>query len=150
MPRRARSDSVDAKLAVAKRSQQPIQPPAHVPLDLGDLPFFASVLDEFARSEWTAHQLELAALLARDMADAVRASVAVRAEGEVVMTPKGHLAVNPMRTAQQALKGSILSLRRSLSLNARAQESKPGRTADRRASAKQIEGALAEGDDLLN
>ena len=29
------------------------------------MPFFASVIDEFARSEWTAHQLEIAAMLAR-------------------------------------------------------------------------------------
>ena len=71
--RRARIDSATEQVRVMSAAAQPIEPPSNVPLEPGDLPFFASVIAEFARSEWTAHQLELAAMLARTMADLERA-----------------------------------------------------------------------------
>jgi hypothetical protein len=67
--RRARIDSTSEAVRVMSRAATPIVPPSSVPLEKCDLPFFASVIAEFARSEWTAHQLELAATLARTMAD---------------------------------------------------------------------------------
>jgi hypothetical protein len=36
------------------------------------------VIAEFAKSEWTAHQLEIAAMLARTMADLNREQMALR------------------------------------------------------------------------
>jgi hypothetical protein len=71
-------------------------------------------------SEWTAHQLELAAMLARTMADLNREQQALRAEGSVVHTEKGTPVVNPRKAVVQMHASSILSFRRSLSLHARA------------------------------
>jgi hypothetical protein len=58
--RKARIDSASEAVRVMSAAAKTIAPPSNVPLDESDLPFFASVIAEFARSEWTAHQLELA------------------------------------------------------------------------------------------
>lgn len=150
MARRQRSDSVTAAVAVAQRSAAPVSPPAYVPLDDGDMPFFASVIDEFPRSEWTAHQLELAAMLARTMADMAREQSLLRTEGGVAFSEKGTPVVNPRKAIVQMHAGTILAMRRSLSLNARQQGQKPGEVAKRRADAREVEDGFAnEDDDLL-
>jgi hypothetical protein len=41
---------------VMQAEARPIVPPSHVPLDADDLPFFANVIAEFTRADWTAHQ----------------------------------------------------------------------------------------------
>ena len=148
MTRRQRVDSTEAAVEIARAAGQQIAPPSNVPLTDEDLPFFASVIDEFARSEWTAHQLELAAMLARDMCDRAAAQRKLRAEGEVVISEKGHRSVNPLRTTVQALAGSIYAGRRSLQLHARARAGEARDTGARRAQAKEIEGGISD-DDLL-
>ena len=87
------------------RAAETISPPSNVPLEKCDLPFFASVIAEFARSEWSMHQLELAAMLARTMADLNREQQVLRKEGSVVTTEKGTPVVNPRRA------GCTLALR---------------------------------------
>jgi hypothetical protein len=126
-----------------------IVPPSNVPLDKCDLPFFASVIGEFARSEWTVHQLELAAMLARTMADLAREQQELRREGAVLMTPRGTPVVNPRKTVVQMHAGSILSFRRSLSLHARAQGGEGRDVAKRREGARAIEGDNPLDDELL-
>jgi hypothetical protein len=119
-----------------------------VPLDKCDLPFFASVLAEFARSEWTAHQLELAAMLARTMADLNAEQIAMRAEGSICLTDKGTPVINPRKTAIQMHYSNIHSARRSLSLHARAQGGEARDVGKRRDMTKDAEGVMG-GDDLL-
>lgn len=147
MPRKKRIDSIEAAVEVASQSGLPIRPPSNVPLDKCDLPFFASVIDEFARSEWTAHQLELAAMLARTMADLEREQRALREEGSVLATDRGTPVVNPRKTVVQMNASTILSYRRSLQLHARAQGGEARDVGKRREIAKGYEGDL--GDDLL-
>lgn len=105
---------------------------------------------EFAKSEWTAHQLEVAAFLARTMSDLDQEQVALRAEGAVVKTEKGTPVVNPRKTVVQMHAGNILSLRRSLQLHARAKGGEARDTGPRRAAAKAVEENNPLGDDLLN
>jgi hypothetical protein len=151
MSRRIRSDSVAAQVEVARRSRQSISPPSNVPLDAASLTFFSSVLSEFARSEWTAHQLELAAMLAREMSGMERNQRLLAEEGEVMATERGTPVVNPRKAVVQMHASSILAMRRSLSLNARAQGAKPSEVASRRQAARGVEAAIAEdGDGLLN
>ena len=119
--KKQRLDSLGEISRVVARSQQQIHPPTTVPLEKGDLPFFASILDEFARSEWSAHQLELAAMLARTMADLEREQRELRVEGGVSKSDKGTPVVNPRKVLVQMSAGMILSFRRSLQLHARAQ-----------------------------
>jgi hypothetical protein len=118
--RKARIDSASEAVRVMSKAASQITPPPSVPLDKCDLPFFVSVIAEFARSEWTAHQLELAAMLARKMADLNREQMLLREEGAVMTTEKGTPVVNPRKAVVQMHASSILSFRRSLSLHARA------------------------------
>ena len=133
---------------MAKSASIQIDPPSNVPLEDQDLPFFASVLSEFARSEWTAHQLELAAMLARTMSDLESEQRLMRSEGSICKTDKGTPVINPRKTAVQMHYSNIHSARRSLSLHARAQGGEARDVAKRRDQTKEIEGDTG-GDDLL-
>lgn len=147
--RKARIDSASEQVRVMASATQSIEPPSNVPLDCADLPFFASVIGEFARSEWTAHQLELAAILARTMADLVREQTALRQEGSIVYSEKGTPVANPRKSVVQMHAGSILSMRRSLALHARAQGGDARDIGKRRDGAKAIEADNPLDDDLL-
>lgn len=148
MGRKTRIDSTAAAVEVAKAASKPITAPSNVPLTEVDMPFFASVIDEFARSDWTAHQLELAAMLARTMADLELDQRLMREEGPVMKTDKGTPVVNPRKSVIQMNAGIILNYRRSLSLHARAQGGEARDVARRRDQTKEIEGD-ADGGDLL-
>jgi hypothetical protein len=96
------------------------------------------VIAQFARSELTAHQLELAAMLARTMADLNRERWALRKEGSVVTTEKGtrsSIRVRPWYRCRL-----VLSYRSgALCLYTRAQDGEARDGAKRRAGAKEIE-----------
>lgn len=147
--RKARIDSAGEAVRVMAKAVSKITPPANVPLDDGDLPFFESVIAEYARSEWSAHQLEIAAMLARTMADLTREQKLLREEGGVAKSEKGTPVANPRKSIVQMHASSILSFRRSLSLHARAQGGEARDVAKRRGSAKEIEGNNPLEDDLL-
>ena len=144
---RPRADSVTAAIASAAHAGHNITPPPHVPIADGDIPFFRSVCAEFARSEWTDHALELAAMLARAMADLEREQAQLRTEGFIATRENGTRVENPRSRVVRGLTGDILSLRRSLSLHARAKLGEPRDQAKRRANAKAAEGG--PDDDLL-
>lgn len=133
MARKARSDSASEAVRIMQGSAREISPPSHVPLDDMDWPYWHSVVAEFARAEWTEHQLELAAMLARTMANLEQEQRTLRAEGYTALSMKGTPVVNPRSTAVKGLTGDILALRRSLALHARA------RSGDNRDAAKQRE-----------
>lgn len=146
MARRTRIDTVAGAVAAAQAGQAQISPPSNVPLAAEDLPFFASVIDEFARSEWTAHQLELAAMLARKMRLLRDELATLESEGFVSVTAGGSPCQNPRIGGVRMLDTSIMATRRSLQIHARAKNGETRDTANRRAHAKEYEG---DGDDLL-
>lgn len=131
MARKARIDSASEAVRIMQSAGRELSPPSHVPLDDMDWPYWHSVVAEFARAEWTEHQLELAAMLARTMANLEQEQRTLRAEGYVAVSLKGTPVVNPRSLAVKGMTGDILSLRRSLALHARA------RTGDNRHAAKQ-------------
>lgn len=148
-PRKARIDSASEAVRVMAKAATDIEPPDNVPLDDEDRPFFRNVIAEYARSEWSAHQLELAAMLARTMADLTREQALLRTEGGVAYSEKGTPVANPRKSIVQMHAGSILSFRRSLALHARAQAGEARDVAKRRDAAKQIEADNPLEDDLL-
>lgn len=148
-PRKARIDSASEAVRVMAKASTEIEPPDNVPLDDEDRPFFRNVIAEYARSEWSAHQLELAAMLARTMADLTREQALLRSEGGVAYSEKGTPVANPRKSIVQMHAGSILSFRRSLALHARAQAGEARDVAKRRDAAKQIEADNPLEDDLL-
>lgn len=147
--RKARIDSAAEAVRVMAKATTDIQPPDNVPLDAEDLPFFRNVISEYARSDWSAHQLELAAMLARTMADLTREQKLLRDEGGVAHSEKGTPVANPRKSIVQMHASSILSFRRSLSLHARAQAGEARDVAKRRGATKEIEGDNPLEDDLL-
>ncbi|WP_376742194.1 terminase small subunit [Ensifer canadensis] len=147
--RKARIDSAAEAVRVMAKATAEIEPPANVPLDAEDLPFFRNVIAEYARSEWSSHQLELAAMLARTMADLTREQKLLRDEGGVAYSEKGTPVANPRKSIVQMHASSILSFRRSLSLHARAQAGEARDVAKRREAAKDIESDNPLDDDLL-
>lgn len=149
-PRRRRIDTAAAAVDIMKAALLPVAPPPHVPLADEDRPFWDSVIKEFARSEWTSHQLELAAMLARTMADMEREQRQLRVDGSVVKTDKGTPVVNPRKSVIQMHAATIFSMRRSLQLHARARNGEARDTAQRRGKAKEIEGDNPLDDPLLS
>lgn len=147
--RKARIDSATEAVRVMAKAASEITPPENVPLDEGDVPFFYNVISEYARSEWSAHQLEIAAMLARTMADLVREQNLLREEGGVSYSEKGTPVANPRKSIVQMHASSILSFRRSLALHARAQAGEARDVGKRRAAAKEIEDSNPLEDDLL-
>lgn len=150
MARKQRIDSTTAKVTAMAAAGKQIHPPSHVPLLDEDMPFFANVIEEFARSEWTAHQLELAAMLARSMADLNREQQELRKEGFIAKRENGTTVENPRARVVKSLTGDIYSGRRSLALHARARSGGDNRNVGtRNAAAKTIEADSPLDDDLL-
>jgi hypothetical protein len=145
--RKSRIDSATEAVRIVQAAGKEIVPPAHVQLDECDLPFWRNVIAEFAKAEWTDHQLELAAMLARTMADLAREQVSLRGEGFISVRENGTSVENPRARAVKSLTGDILSLRRSLALHARARSGDSRNDGARKEAAKQIETSLD--DDLL-
>lgn len=144
-----RVDSVAEAVRIASAASEEIQFPENVPLDDGDVPFFKNVIAEYARAEWSAHQLEIAAMLARTMADLVREQDLLRTEGAVSYSEKGTPVANPRKAIVQMHASSILSFRRSLALHARAIQGEARDAAKRREAAKDIEAGATSDDELL-
>ena len=147
--RRARIDSASEAVRVMGAALREIAPPEHLPLTDDDKPFFDSIIAEFARSEWSAHQIEIAVLLARTICDFVKEQDLLREEGSVAFSEKGTPVANPRKSVVQMYAGTILSLRRSLSLHARGQGGEARDVGKRRDAAKEIEGDNPLEDDLL-
>ena len=134
-------NTITAHAAIAA-SAKSIDVPAHVPLDNEELPFWKSVIAEFARSEWTDHQLELAAMLARTMSSMESEQRYLKSEGSVLLSARGTPVVNPRKSIIQMHAGTVLAIRRSLSLHARAQNGEAEKIGPRRAQAKAVESHL--------
>ncbi|MEM1378030.1 MAG: terminase small subunit [Pseudomonadota bacterium] len=148
MARRQRIDTVKGAVDVAQKAAAVVlSPPSNVPLLEEELPFFASVIDELPKSEWTPHKLELAALLARMMAMVEKEMRELAGEPSVVVTEKGGLAANPRHRLIDAHKATIMSMRRSLALHARAQGGEARDQGKRRDAAKDIDDGIADEDD---
>ena len=118
MPRKKRSDSTAEAVRYATAAD--VTPPSNVPLTDQDMPFFASVIDEFPRADWTAHQLELAAMMAVKMRQLRDEMSRLDEEGMVLETASGNPCQNPRIGAVRMLDTSIMATRRSLQLHARA------------------------------
>ena len=146
--KRQRIDSVAGAVATAAGLAREVTPPAHVLLDEADWPFWQSVVSEFPKAEWTAHQLEVAAQLAKAMADLETERNALRVEG-YVLDVGGKVVANPRHGIARDLTNSVMSLRRNLSLHARAQGGEARDVGKRRDQAKAIEAGLSVDDDFI-
>lgn len=136
---------------VSGTSAVPIAPPSTVPLDAAALSFFASIVAELPKSEWSRHMLEVGAVLARMLSYLEREQRALRAEGAVLATDRGQPMANPRLKVVATYVFAILAIRRSLGLHARSRTHDPDKLARRRAGIMALEedAAIADADDLL-
>lgn len=148
MTKRAPITSAAETVRIIQAAGLPIMPPGHMILDECDWPHWRNVVAEFARAEWTQHQLELAALLARTMADLAREQRELRTEGYISVRENGTTVENPRARAVKSLTGDILSLRRSLALHARARSGDSRTDGTRKEAARAAQQDLGE-DELL-
>ena len=118
--RKPRNDAIPAAVKAMEAAASPVHPPASVPLRAAELRFFAAIVDEAARSEWTAHSLEIAAMLARSMAALEEEQRLLRAEGSVLTSDLGTRTPNQRVSVVASLTSAVLAFRRSLQLHARA------------------------------
>ena len=119
---RKRTDSKENAAQIMAKSAVPITVPSNVPLSDTYIPFYNNVIDEFARSQWTEHALEIAAMMARTMHDLDAEQQAFREEGYIAVRENGTTVENPRTRIVKNLTFDLLSLRRSLGVNARARE----------------------------
>ena len=137
MARKPRIDSTAEIVRIMNAAAKEIVPPASVPLTPEEMGFFDNIVAEFARSELTAHKLEVVAILARTMADLVREQRALQTDPS-------------KKTIVQMHAHSILSLRRSLSLHGRAQGGDADVVVKRRKETKAIERDSPLVEDLIS
>jgi hypothetical protein len=150
MAHKQRIDSHAAAVKIAQGATKQIQPPSHVPLDDCDWPFFESVIEEFARSEWTEHAVEIAAMMARTMATLEQEQRTLRNEGLIAVRENGTTVENPRARVCKSLAGDILSFRRSLALHARARNGGDNRNAGtRKEQGKAIEGGVSSDSEIF-
>lgn len=120
MSRKKRTDAISSHSDVVSKSFVNIVPPSHIRMTDEDMPFFDNVVAEFARADWSQHALEIASILARTLCDLEREQYLLREEGSISSTERGTPVPNPRKTIVQMHASSILSLRKSLGVDARA------------------------------
>ena len=151
--RKQRVDSVTAAARIVAGAAREVAPPSHIALTAADWPYWHSVVGEFPKADWTDHQLEVAAQLAKAMADLESERTALRSEGYVLVLGEGVSAkavANPRHGVARDLTNSVMSLRRNLSLHARAREGEARDVGKRRDMARDVEAAAGEATSLLN
>jgi hypothetical protein len=129
-----------------------IQPPSHITLEEEDQPYWRSVVAEFPKVDWTPHCLEIAAKLAKTMADHTRNQDLLRAEGEICVMENGKQYTNPRHAIARDQANMIMSFRRNLQMHARALNgnAKPSEVGKRRGQRLSVQnGAQAANKDLL-
>lgn len=119
---RKRTDSTENVAQIMAKSAVPITVPSNVPLSETDIPFYHNVIDGFARSHWTENALEIAAMMASTMHDLDAEQQALREEGYIAVCENGTTVENPRTRTVKNLTFDLLSLRRSLGVNALARE----------------------------
>lgn len=156
--RRTRRDSVSEVSRIMQGAKMEIAPPSHVPLQEMDWPFWESVVAEFARADWTEHQLELAAMLARCLADLEENQRMLRAEGLTIVREIKNGAgeiikcisyENARARSVATLMTQVLAMRRSLALHAKAKSGSNADAAAQRQANKDVERKGKAGEDDL-
>jgi len=117
---RKRTDSEENAAQIMAKSAVPITVPSNVTLSETDIPFYHNVSGEFARSQWTENAVEIAPMMARMMHDLDAEQQELREEGYIAVRENGTTVENPRTRIVKNLTFDLLSLRRSLNVNARA------------------------------
>jgi hypothetical protein len=149
MARKQRVDSITAQVAIMQAAVSEIAPPEHLSLTEKDLPFWRTVIAEKPKAEWTAHDLEIAALLAMSMRKLGEQEVELETEGPVYVTGGGNMAQNPRCRIVADLAARVVKYRQTLGIHNRAKQGEARDVAKRREQAFAVESDNPLGDDLI-
>lgn len=144
--KRPATTTISEQQRIVAAAFKTIEPPAHMPLSKEAIPFFNSIIGEFAKAEWTDHMIEIAATMARQMGRLETQERIFQKEKKILHTKTKYPYINPRATVIGKLIDSILTLRRSLQLHTRGGESAVNRER-REMNSRQIEQVALEADD---
>lgn len=147
--RQQRIDSVTEQVAVMQAAVREIEPPAHVPLQDAATPFWNSIIAEKAKAEWTAHDLEIAAMLARAMSQLEAEEAKLTREDSVLSNAGGTAMQNPRIRVIADLHARVIKYRQTLGVHSRGKSGEQRDVTKRRDSAMAIESNNPLADDLL-
>ena len=148
MSKRKQPVNTSAKaVEIMQAAAAQLMPPAHIPLEKDNLPFWHNIIAEKAKADWTAHDLEIAALLARSMCLLVDEETTLRGEGSVVKNAGGTPMQNPRLRVVADCHARAIKYRQTLGIHNRGKNGEKRDTDKRTAQAKAIETDL--GSDLL-
>lgn len=148
-PHRPRLDATENLVRVFQGANRDIAPPDAVHIDPVAWPFWNNIVAEYAKADWTDHQLEIAALLARSMAELEAEQRLLHAEGTVYVRANGDRRANPRSRLVSDLVSRVLAYRRSLGIHARAKAGRSEDGARQRERNRQLERDALSIDDRL-
>lgn len=105
------------RVRIAQAARRGIFPPAHIPLDETEILHFDAIIAEKANSEWTLHEVDIAAMFARTMRQLIDESRMLATEGSIVTGAAGQPKVNPRNQVRTMLSNHVLSYRRTLGIH---------------------------------
>jgi hypothetical protein len=147
--RRQPVNTITAHVAIMQAAANEISPPAHLPLAEKDLPFWFTVIAEKPKSEWTAHDLEMAVMLATSMRKLNEQEEMLDQEGPVYTTGGGNMAQNPRCRIVADLAARVVKYRQTLGIHNRAKQGEARDVARRRAQALDVEANNPLDDGLI-
>ena len=147
--RRQPITSATAQVQVMQQAARELEPPGHVPLKEADMPFWRNIIAEKAKSEWTEHDLELAALLAGSLRRLRDEELKLDDEDAVIETVNGNMAANPRLRIVADLHARAIKYRQSLGIHSRGKGGEARDVAKRREIARGVEAQNPLDDDLL-
>lgn len=117
MKRARLSDTTTGAVSMLMEALQgPPDPPDGVELHSEDMRHWDAIIGTRPRSEWTPHDLEVAAMTARAMAEVVRLESLLKKTGNFTKDRFGEPKLNPVVAALDTHTRRLLSLKRSLGL----------------------------------
>ena len=149
MPRKQRVDSITAQVDIMQKAAQGVEAPAHIPLTDEDRPFWQNIIAEKPKAEWTAHDLEIAAMLAQSLRKLRDEEVLLDAEGSVVHEEGRNPTANPRLRIVADLHARAMKYRQTLGIHNRAKEGEARDVRKRREQAFEVENNNPLGDDLI-
>lgn len=148
-PRKLRIDGTSERVRIAAAAKRVIVPPDNIPLNDEEMVFFNNIINERTRADWSAHQIEMASLLARAMHGLNRQSAALSKEGELIRSPEGKVIQNPRKKMIEDSWKIVVAIRRSMGVHSRAMHGDPREAMKREIVAKGYEQDALNNDDGL-
>ena len=149
MSRKQRIDSITAQVEVMQKAVQGVEAPAHIPLTDDDRPFWQNIIAEKPKAEWTAHDLEIAAMLAQSLRKLRDEEKTLDTEGAVYTNGAGNMIQNPRFRVVKDLVAIVRQYRQTLGIHNRAKEGEARDVRKRREQAFEVENNNPLGDDLI-